>query len=76
MKEKKSSIEKHTVTCPHCGKKALEHMTSCPHCKGELKSAYYDTANMDSPQRRKLRVLILAISLLAAVAIIVLKAVL
>ncbi len=76
MKEKKSSIEKHTVTCPHCGKKALDHMTSCPHCKRELKSAYYDTANMDSPQRRKLRVIILAISLLAVAAIIVLKSVL
>ena len=76
MKEKKNSIEKHTVVCPHCGKKVLDHMTECPFCKGELKPAYYNTANMDSTDRKKLRVIILVISLVIVAAVLILRAVL
>ena len=74
MKEKKSNIEKHTVACPHCGKPVLDHMTVCPHCKGELKSAYYDTTNMDSPARKKWRIIFLVIAVAIFIAVAVIRA--
>ena len=27
---------RHIVICPHCGRKALDHMTECPSCHGAL----------------------------------------
>ncbi len=75
MKEKKSSIEKHSVACPHCGKTVLDHMTQCPFCNGKLKSAYYDTSNIDSAEKRKWKLIILVATLVVVAAIVVIRAV-
>ena len=71
MKENKNGVQRHVVKCPHCGNDVLDHMTKCPHCKGELKSAYYDTSNMDSPARAKLRAVFLVITFLVVAGIII-----
>ena len=68
-------MEKHTVVCPHCGKKALDHMTECPHCKGALEpSGYY---SRDDKKYKKVRYIcygvMIAIALVAVVLFIVFK---
>lgn len=35
----KTNWEKHVITCPACGKEALDHMENCPHCGAQLKQA-------------------------------------
>ena len=71
MKEKKKGIERHVVKCPHCGKDVLDHFTECPHCKGKLESAYYDTTNLNSAGRQKLRAIYVIITVFIVVAIVV-----
>ncbi len=36
IKKRQAQIEKHLVTCPHCGGKVLDHLTECPKCGGAL----------------------------------------
>ena len=71
MKEKKKGKERHVVKCPHCGKDVLDHFTECPHCKGKLESAYYDTTNLNSAGRQKLRAIYVIITVFIVVAIVV-----
>ena len=71
MKEKKKGIERHVVKCPHCGKDVLDHFTECPHCKGKLESAYYDTTNLNSAGRQKLRAIYIIITVFIVVAIVI-----
>ena len=51
-----ASLLKHLVTCPHCGKEALDHMTRCPSCGGELTPRGYDSRSFErlQPVRRAL----------------------
>jgi hypothetical protein len=63
---KKTDLERHTVTCPHCGAKALDHMTECPSCHGALIPLGYRGFNPAS--RRKVKSYLWLILGLAAVA--------
>ena len=60
-------LNKHIVTCPHCGKEALDHMTKCPHCGGELTPAGYKP--MDEGKRKKIRLVTYSIGIAVAIAI-------
>ena len=75
-KEKaQARMDKHTVICPNCGGKALDHMTECPHCKGQLEpSGYY---SRDDKKYKKIRYIsygvIIALAVVAVVLFFVLK---
>lgn len=61
------SLQKHIVTCPHCGADALDHMTSCPKCKGQLEPQGYSPI-LNSPAQKKVKT-ILSIILYAIAAV-------
>ncbi len=81
MKNKKTTVyedreekqrqyaEKHTVCCPHCGEKVLDHMTQCPHCKGQLTPAGYTP--LTDKQIKKIRLVTFSVGMVIAVAVLV-----
>ena len=68
--KRRERLQKHIVTCPHCGKEALDHMTQCPHCGGELTPAGYQP--MDEGKRKKIRMITYSVGIVVAIAIAVL----
>ncbi len=66
----KARMDKHTVVCPHCGEKALDHMTKCPHCGGVLVPEGYRP--MDPRKLRIIKGIGLAVSIAAVAVVIVL----
>ncbi len=60
-------IDRHTVICPHCGKKALDHMTACPHCGGELTPAGYRPS--DGKRMKKIKTVCYAVGIAVAIVI-------
>lgn len=54
-KKKLTDLERHTVVCPHCGAKALDHMTECPSCKGALTPLGY-RGELDPKTRKRIRI--------------------
>lgn len=45
-------LRKHIVTCPHCGKEALDHMTRCPSCGGTLTPRGYNPTMSEESRKR------------------------
>lgn len=72
-KKRSPSLQRHIVTCPHCGKEALDHMTQCPSCGGELTPRGYDPRSGEKFQSVK-KVLTAVFGVLAAVVVILLLA--
>lgn len=68
-KKRQAEIDRHTVVCPHCGKKALDHMTECPHCKGKLTPAY---TPMDEKKQKAVRIAFWVLGVAAVVLFILL----
>lgn len=68
-KKHQEYMEKHTVECPHCGKKVLDHMTECPECKGKLTPRGYTP--MDSKTQKIVRSVLWSIGIAAMVAILI-----
>ncbi len=69
-RKRQARLQKHIVTCPHCGEDALDHMTKCPHCGGELTPSGYKP--MDEEKRKKIQRISLIVGAAAAVVIAVL----
>lgn len=69
----KKSIQRHVVTCPHCGRDVLDHMTQCPFCKGELTPKYYTpTRSADETKALKRTLSIVGFVIAAAIVIAIL----
>lgn len=68
--DRRSNIEKHTLACPHCGGRVLDHMTECPHCKGALEPVGYQP--MSDKKIKKIRLITYSIGAVLSVVIIVL----
>ncbi|NCA67245.1 MAG: hypothetical protein EOM87_04180 [Clostridia bacterium] len=68
-KKKLTNLEKHIILCPHCGKKALDHMTVCPYCEGELIPVGYRESNPAT--RHKIKITLWIVLLIAAAAILI-----
>ena len=52
---RKKRAERHIVTCPHCGGRALDHMTVCPNCGGELSPLGYRP--LSEKTRKRMRII-------------------
>ncbi|MDD4839356.1 MAG: hypothetical protein PHE93_01625 [Clostridia bacterium] len=60
-KRKLTNLDKHIIICPHCGKKALDHMTECPSCKEPLETGYHEMSPEKKKQTKKLLWIVLGI---------------
>ena len=65
-----TNVEKHKVSCPHCGKDVLDHMTICPFCEGALTPAGYKP--MDEETRKRVKRILSIIGFAAAAVVILL----
>lgn len=66
----KERMQRHVVTCPHCGKNALDHMTKCPHCGGELTPLGYRP--MKETTRKRMMIAGYTVGIVIAIAIVIL----
>lgn len=63
-------LNRHIVTCPHCGKDVLDHMTKCPHCGGELTPLGYHP--MQESTKKKLKIVGYTVGIVIAIAVVIL----
>ena len=69
-KKQQERMDRHIVTCPHCGKNALDHMTKCPHCGGELTPLGYRP--IQDKTRKRMMIVGYTVGIVVAVAIVIL----
>ena len=74
IQKRKAQIEKHLVTCPHCGERVLDHLTKCPKCGGVLTPRGYTP--MDPKKERLFKTIGWVVGILGVIAVIVLAIVL
>lgn len=70
--KQQARMDRHTVVCPHCGKKALDHMTACPHCGGELTPSGYNPSGGERMKKVKTVCYIVGIVVAVAIAVVIL----
>ena len=64
----RKDLERHTVSCPHCGEPVLDHLKECPRCKGKLTPKAYEP--LSDEKIKKIRTITYSIGAVVAIAII------
>ncbi len=67
--KRKRAMERHIVSCPHCGKEVLDHMTECPFCHGQLTPLGY--GGRDEKKFKIARIVTYSVLFAIAIAVVV-----